>query len=299
VSELTADRRYQVGVVVGAIAVMIAILWFRFDEDFEATLPPVPAKPAPASQAAVRNTDYSPEMFAAYLAKDAETFGTAPPDLGKLDEPLAYELAQPRQALPPGGAPFQTRTLRISSRVAPLTAQTSSGSYRAEHLILTIENVTDQHLAYRVVTLPGIEAARCLLKQDLPHNALALKPHETIERTECIFKHGQKPILESAETLVLSDLAYHYASRLYPPHIGLEQRTARGHKPPKGEACTYIPEQGIRLGMQKGQVTWRDILDFYSRHRCDTYMFPIGYRAIQRKGERTLPVSPRDVGPPG
>ena len=296
---MTADRRYLVTVAAGAVAIMATILWLRFDEDFEQSLPPLPAKPAGADQNAVRNTDYTPEMFAAYLKKDAEAFGISRPDPAKLDEPLPYELVQPKQVLPPGDPPFETRTLRISSRVDPLTAQTSRGSYQAEHLILTIENVTDRHLAYRVVTTPGVEQPRCLVKQDFDHNAIALKPHEKIERTECIFKSGQKPILESAETLLVSELGYYYVSRLYPPHIGLDQRTSRGHKPPKGDSCTYIPEQAIRIGQQKGWVSWRDILDFYSRHRRDTYLFPVGYHAFEKKGERRLPVSPRDVTPPG
>jgi hypothetical protein len=278
---------------------MGAVVWTSTDEDFEGSLPPLPVKPAPADPSLVRNADYTPGMFAAYLAKDAESFGIDRPDLSRLAEPLAYELVQPRQALAPGEAPFESRTLRISARVENLRADTTRGSYQADHVILSIENRTDRFLAYRVVTSPGLENASCMIKHDLEHNAIALKPREKVERTECIYKSGQKPVLESAESLAIPEISYYYASRLYPPHIGLDQRTSRGHKAPVGEACTYIPEQAIRLGMQKGTVAWRDVLDFYSRHRCDTYLFPVGYRAFERAGERTLPVSPRDVRPPG
>jgi hypothetical protein len=126
---------------------------------------------------------------------------------------------------------------------------------------------------------------------------VALNAHEKIERTECVLDRGARPTLETVESIALPELGYYYVSRLPPAHIGLDPRTARGHKAAKGEACSYVPEQAIRIGLQKGTVSWRDVIDFYARHRCETYLFPVGYRAISRPGERRLPVSAADVGP--
>ena len=264
---------------------MAAVVWFRFfDEDIASTIPPLPAKPAPADPSVVQSTDYSPDIFAAYVEKDARAFGVAAPTAARLGEPLAYEQVQPRHALPVGGAPFETRTLRIAAR------------QKRGALVLEIENLTDQHLAYRVVTTPTLDLPRCLTKPDLAHNAVALLPHEKLERSECIADPREgRILLESVESLALPELGYFYVSRLPPTHIGLDARTSRGHKAAKGEACAYVPEQAIRLGIQKGAVTWRDVVDFYARHRCETYLFPVGYRAFSRPGERTLPVSAADV----
>ena len=51
--------------------------------------------------------------------------------------------------------------------------------------------------------------------------------------------------------------------------------------------------QAIRNALAKNLATWRDIVDFYGRHRCETYRFPTGYRAFTRKGQWAVPVSLR------
>ena len=279
---VATERRFHIFAVLAALLVMVVVVWVRFfDEDIGASIPPLPAKPAPADPALVQRTDYSPDIFAAYLEKDAQGYSASAPDVARLGDPFPYELSQPRVALPIGGAPFETRTLRIAARE------------KRGALVLEIENRTDQFLAYRVVTTPSVDLPRCLAKPDLVHNAVALKPREKAERSECV---GGKLSLESVESVTLPELGYYYVSRLPPTQIGLDPRTSRAHKAPKGEACAFVPEQAIRLGIQKGTAGWHDVVDFYARHRCETYLFPVGYRAISRKGERALPVSGADVG---
>ena len=38
------------------------------------------------------------------------------------------------------------------------------------------------------------------------------------------------------------------------------------------------------------KMTWRDITDFFARHRCDLHNLPANYRAFSRDHERPLPV---------
>jgi hypothetical protein len=47
--------------------------------------------------------------------------------------------------------------------------------------------------------------------------------------------------------------------------------------------------QVVRSGLENGRIGWRDLVDFYARHRCQTYEFPIAYRALKSDGERPIP----------
>jgi hypothetical protein len=294
--EFLSSTGARAGVAALVLFVMLVVVFMRFDYDL--TLPPLPPKPPPPSAASLRGADFRPEMFQAYLQRDAREFGVVPtPTAHDLSAPLAYELVDSRQPLLLGGSTVETRTLRLSLRVEKLTAASTRGTHTTAHLILRIENKTESPLAFRVDTTPAGGGQLCLSKGDFTYNAVALLPHEVEERTECIYREGMTFFVDRIETMVLPQLSYYYVSRLYPAHIGLDVRAARGHEPPKGKPCTDIPEQAIRRGMDKGMTTWRDVVDFYARHRCDTYLFPVGYRALTKIGETVLPVSAESLVP--
>jgi hypothetical protein len=82
--------------------------------------------------------------------------------------------------------------------------------------------------------------------------------------------------------------------RLFPPHIGLDARPTRGHRPRAGIICADIPEQAIRIAMEKGATSWRDVIDFYARHSCVRHIFYEEYKAFARAGAYELPVAPGD-----
>src|SRR5262249_54492597 len=146
---------------------------------------------------------------------------------------------------------------------------------------LRIENKTDHHLAYRILATMPLDPRGCVEKVDLPHNAVALAPLEVVERTECGRAVGSLTI-DRVETVELPALAYLYASQVQPAHIGLDARETHGHKPPRGSVCTDIPEQAILRGTEKSVVSWRDVIDFYARHDCHSYIFPVGYHAFTK-----------------
>lgn len=284
--EESDDRRFRIFAYVATAALFAALMWLRFDYTPEP--PRVPSQPPPVKQADVNRLNYSSGLYRASLDEDASSYGLAGIGDVELTSPFAREAVDLNRELTPGADPIETATLRISLRTEPLEIDTGRGSYGGDHLILRIENKTDRHLAYRVDTVAG---QRCLTKGDLAHNALALAPGEAVERTECVNRDGTKLLVERVETLQLPPLSYHYVSRLHPPHVAMDARATRGHKPPKGEICNAIPEQSIRLGMGRKEVTWRDVVDFYARHNCDNYVFPKGYKAFEKKDQYALPVS--------
>jgi len=58
---------------------------------------------------------------------------------------------------------------------------------------------------------------------------------------------------------------------------------------PEGERCAFALPQAVRSGLERGEIGWRDLIDFYARHRCETYHFPYDYRAFKKDNERSVP----------
>jgi len=92
------------------------------------------------------------------------------------------------------------------------------------------------------------------------------------------------------EVIKLSPLQYVYVSNLVPEKIGLEPRAARGHRPAvKQRLCHMVSSAAVYRALESGATTWHDMIDFYARHRCQTYSFPVGYKAFQTDGEKPQP----------
>jgi hypothetical protein len=275
--------RFRFGAFALAALVLGAGLYMRFD--YDVPMPPPPARPKP-DPATLRSLDFTANMYRALVEKDALDFGVPVPAPADLEQVFPYDVADPRQVLTPGGPPLETRALTMSLRVG------HAGALGTDHLILRIENRTDDSVAYRVETRPDGDPRTCMDKNDLPHNAVALAPHEAAERTECTTRNGAVATVTvvRVETLVIPPLSYYYVSRLFPPHIGLDARTTRRHVPPKGAICSDIPEQAIRRALEKGEASWRDVIDFYARESCAKFIFSVGYRAFTVAGEQPLPV---------
>jgi hypothetical protein len=72
--------------------------------------------------------------------------------------------------------------------------------------------------------------------------------------------------------------------------VGIKPRIARGHYAPTAtERCSVALPQAVRSGLERGEIGWRDLVDFYARHRCQTYQFPLLYRAFKSDGEHSVP----------
>jgi hypothetical protein len=232
------------------------------------------------------------------LEEDAKQYDVPAPDLAKLAEPLAYfnELDRPR-TLKEKRDVLETNHLRLTARVAKEWATTPTGQgFRFEHLLLTITNKTDKTLAYRIeTTLPHPD--KCKSKGALGHNALALKPGETLERTECLWHPGVFLTVQQVEVMELpSGLSYYYISRLAPGQLLMDERTSMGHEVrgnPK--PCGFVPWREIRAGSERSGTQWADIIDFYARHNCDEYSFFQGYHRLEKKG--VLPIHAGSAAP--
>lgn len=254
--------------------------------------PPPPRPPPPAAAPATPPAERrrSAALYRALLEQDAKGLGVPIPVAAAWAAPFPYFDELPRKRHLRGGETLRTGHLSLSLQVRRIEGAVEGQSFRADHLVLKIENPTGHYLAYRVITeVPN--AARCEAKGIVDHDAIALRPHETIARSECLLQKGGGVTLARVEVLEIPALSYYYVSRLDPALVLYDPRTAAGHTVPRSTACPQtFSWRDIRDGAERGEIAWRDILDFYARHNCDEYAFYPGYRY---RADAALPLPAR------
>jgi hypothetical protein len=284
---LSPNVTLVIGLVLCAGLVVVVLAASRFKS---APPPPPPPVAVPAAQSINTTLKFSPGFLKAKLAEDAKRFNIPAPDPAALATPLVYadELPSPK-TLKADKDQLDTPHLHISTQVSKEWSMTGAAQrMRVEHMMLSITNKSDRPVAYRVETSVP-DNARCKNKGAIAQNAMALRPNETIHRSECLWAKGSTLQIKSVEVMELPDIGYFYVSRLIPTQALLDERTTTGHEPPaKLKPCAFVPWREIRTSAeQKGGVTWADLIDFYARHDCDEYTFYSSYRRWLKPG--TLP----------
>jgi hypothetical protein len=119
---------------------------------------------------------------------------------------------------------------------------------------------------------------------------MTIRKNASETRIECTWREGIALTIARVQTIEVSPLSAWYLDHVPPSAVGIEPRIARGHQPPRtSERCGFALSQAVRSGLERGQIGWRDLVDFYARHRCQTYQFPMSYRAFSSDGERSVP----------
>lgn len=239
---------------------------------------PAPPRPPPRpAEGASTAAKYSAAIYRAGLQQDARTYGVDLTRPEEMAEPFAYfEEGSVARKLKVGGT-LQTPHLRLSLIVRKESGSMEGQTFRADHLVLRIENLTPGFVAYRIETHVTDER-RCGSKGDAPHNAIVLEPNQTIQRTECLYRSSERIEIGRIEVIELPPLAAYYVSRLSPGLVLYSTRTSAGHLPLRGALCPQtLSWREIRDGADRGELGWRDVIDFYGRHNCDEYAFFRGY----------------------
>jgi hypothetical protein len=257
------------------------------------TPPPTPKRPEPPPPpSSMINSDmrFSVVYYKALIEQDAKSYGVPAPAYDDLLESNPYfEELRDRQRLRLK-APIETRHLRVSLEVKRQTAIIESNSLATDHLVLRIENRTPLHLAYRIQTSVP-EKGKCTMKADLPHNAMALEPEQTILRTECLYRKEATVDITRIEVIELPALSAYYVSRVPPNNTLYDPRTAAGHTPPRGTICAQtFSWREIKEGLDKKDLGWRDVVDFYARHSCSEYSF---FKSYRYRGDPSAPLPAR------
>lgn len=276
--ELSAPIR--IGVAAGVVGLGLAISTLQFCG--AVTLPAKPPPPADtlaASQDTLRKATQTESGWVAYLDKDALAAGVEPPTAAAMSKKLVMRADEGTRTLAPGEPPIDAAGLRLS-------AVATGGT-----LALVIENRATADLAYRVVTRVRPDAG-CARRDVEPYNANVVARGGREIRSECAYRDGMSLEISRVESIELSPLSAYYVSKVPPRALGADARLAVGHEPelPGGaQVCNIAVSQALRSSLDSGAIQWRDLVDFYARHRCDTYQFPLQYRAFVRDDERPLP----------
>jgi hypothetical protein len=270
------------------MAALLVLLIMRLRFCTEMTLDRRPPRPnvtnvAPSDVAA--EVEASERGYAAFLVGDSRKYSVSPAmtpaDMAKK---FPYNVDENRYLLTPGKADssIQTAGLRLTASVR--------GAGSDQSLVLRIDNLTDRPIAYRVETRPERGTRSCRNKTELRHNALALEANGYVIRSECRHKRGKGLKILKVETVSLPELSYFYISGLRPQSLGLDSRSTDGHVHPGGvDVCNRSISAELASSLETGDVTWRDLIDFYARHPCKTYRFVNSYKAFSETGELRLP----------
>jgi hypothetical protein len=281
----TDDRAFEYGSI--AAAALIAALLFGWRFCSSVPMPPKPAAPrldTANARDVLASADATPESYKAFVENDAEKFGVPAPSMEAMGKVLVPRSDDGHLSLSPGDPPRDIAGLRLSVAV--------ERGDRGDDLVLVIDNPGEKDLAYDVVTSPSYGTSACNQRSVISFNALVVGKHGEEKRSECVYRSGMVLGIDHVETLELNGLESIYVSRVPPQAVGLELRLAQGHRPslPSGVGmCNVSMSQSIRAGIENGAITWRDLVDFYARHRCDTYSFPDDYRAFTKDDQRKLP----------
>lgn len=271
-----SDQQFRTGVIAGAIVLVAVITSLRFCGQM--SLPPEPPEPTGAtgtSRQLLTRSAASPQVYQRFLEDDARTAGVPAPTTEQMSRKLAYRVDDARHPLVLGKPPIEIAGLRIHIEGA------------GDQVTLVIQNTLDSDVAYHVVTNAASTYA-CNDARPLPFNAMILHEGGQETRAECV---ADIPLyLSKVETLEVPPLSAWYLSQLPPRLVGIEDQVARGHRGLSSkEPCVASMSQVVESGIESGEISWRDLVDFYARHRCQTYQFPSTYRALTSDGQRSIP----------
>jgi hypothetical protein len=187
--------------------------------------------------------------------------------------------------------PYHVEATRHVLEVGAPAVELAGVQLHVEHsgsaITLVMKDLLPSDVAYEVTTQPiGAGAGACADEPPLPFDGMV------IARVECGWHEGMAIAVTKVETMEVPPLSSWYLSQLPPSAVGIEPRIARGHHGVvTGDPCAPVLPQVVRAGLDSGQIGWRDLVDFYARHRCQTYEFPPSYRAFTSDGERPLPAA--------
>lgn len=275
------------GVAAGGVALVVSLVYLRFCG--AVTVPPKPPEPHGHDTAAhvVQKLSATTDVYVQGLSRDALRAAIPAPSLDEMERAFVWSEDTTRRTLTPGGAPVDTAGIRISAIVTKL-----AGS--EDLLALVVENPGTSAVAYDVETEVSSGNASCVNRTPIPHNGNVVAAGAREIRSECSWKRGMEIYVSRVESAPVPAMAAYYLSLVSPQGLGESDRMAVGHHPslPNGvQTCAASMSQSVRRAIEDGRTRWRDLADFFARHPCVSYEFPDGYRAFEKDGERSLPVT--------
>jgi hypothetical protein len=274
-----SDDPFRLGVLAGGVALVVGISVVRFCGSVSLPSKPPPTYATGSASQALSKSSASPEVYKQFLQKDAAAAGVRTPSIDDMGQKLAYRVDEARHVLEVGQPAIEIAGLRLEL------------FHDGNAMVLDIHNTTSSDLAYSVITQPTPSISECNSATPLSFNALVVGKGKSERRVECVWREDMALVITRAESLEVPTISAWMLGLVPPALIGLDQRTSRGHHGVvANETCSPVVSQAVKTGLEKGEIGWRDLVDFYARHRCPTYRFPLTYRAFKIDNEQGLPV---------
>lgn len=280
------ETGFRLAVALAAVVLIAGIARVRFFGRTPA-LPPRPASPPAAVASAEKllsSSLASPAVWRNFIETDARAAGVSAPSASQMSKRFTYRNDSERRELTVGSP-------KVSAAGLDLSLERGDG----DTAVLVMSNTTESDVAYRVQLTVNLGATVCNAATPLPTNAMIINKGGTTRRTVCVIRPDLSVLLTRIETIELPPLSAWYVQQVSPLAVGLEPRVAKAHRSETKTNCSPIVPQSIRGGLESGDLGWRDLIDFYARHRCETYQFPVNYRAFTRDAERPLPAVPPEA----
>jgi hypothetical protein len=276
------DLQYKLAVTGGAALLVVVATTVSFCGGVTLPAkPPAPVKSGTAQQL-MKATSESESVWMDYVEKDAKAAGIATPTPSEMSKVLRYQKSAMTtlalDAEPISLAGLQVRLLKVDQP--------------ADTIAVKLVNASTMALAYNITAESSTSSYVCDNVKYAPHNAIIVAAGKSETVSICSFRPGATVAL-MVETIELPALSQRYLSQLPPALVGIGEKRAKSHVTPDGLpfACSAIPSSSVRGGLANGKIGWRDLIDFYARHRCNTYVFHLSYRAFTKDGERPLPAA--------
>lgn len=284
-----SDVQYKALVAGAGLVLALGIGSVRFCGSV--SLPPKPAVPVAQSSSSsgevpiVAKQATSPTVYLQGLQQDAALAGVRTPTIEEMSKKLVYRVDEARHVLGVGAPAIDLAGLRLVAL------------HNGDAVVLDVLNTTDSDLAYFVQSQAVPNIPECATVAPIAFNAMVIEKRSHEARVECAYRNDMSIVITKVETMELPPLMAWNVAHVPPSLVGVDDRIARGHRIQRdnNNRCSGLVSQAVIAGVESHEIGWRDLVDFYARHRCQSYQFPPGYRAFTADNQKTLPVDPNGM----
>lgn len=275
------DSQYRIIVALVGVGLIAGLTTWRFCGDVQiAAKPAAPVLRGKTAGELFTTSTQTKGVWAGYLESDAHTAGIPAPSESEVAKVLPWREGQTTTDLTINSAAVELAGLSVQFKHDTAT----------DNAVVVLSNASEHPLAYQLIAATSASSYVCNNVKHSPHNTMvvAAKSSETV--SVCQFRDGISASIK-LQTIELTPLAAFYVQQVPPTLVGVDDKLAKIHHNDRAtpSSCDAKPSSGVKGGLGNGKIRWRDLIDFYARHRCETYRFPLTYRSFTVDAERPLP----------
>ncbi|MBP9086436.1 MAG: hypothetical protein KBG15_09990 [Kofleriaceae bacterium] len=279
------DSQYRIIVALVGVGLVAGLTTWRFCGDVQiAAKPPAPILRGKTAGELFTASTQTKSVWAGYLESDAHTAGIAVPAESDVAKVLRWQEGQTTTDLAIDSAAIDLAGLSVKFKRDTAT----------DNAVVVLSNAADHPMAYHLLATTSASSYVCNNVKHSPHNTMVVAAHGSEVISVCQFRDGITASIK-LQSIELTPLAAYYVQQVPPTLVGVDDKLAKVHRNDRAtpSPCDPKPSSGVKGGLGSGKIRWRDLIDFYARHRCETYRFPLTYRSFTVDNERPLPaVSP-------